>query len=246
MIQIASGTDTIGKIALEALVVALSTAIGLMGCSLSPSNTARLNRLLSGDAAAAITIVPNGTNGKVFEYGSADLGTCDERSNITSTGPLPDSGSPEAEVTGAYAAIESQDSTFFYFECNYSYPYDTQIVEFYADVSTLSLSEYSTLTIDWVGRAGVYATGAGCTYGSLAPDDAGTPAPEVDLYDPGSGTWVTVGDITATSSIVSGSFSTPSYYSDGGKIWVRAIGGESSSTFSCSTVQADYVAFTLQ
>lgn len=160
--------------------------------------------------------------------------------SITSTNPLPDAGgASEAEIsTSSYAKVSKLDAGYSISECDSTGVTDTQIVEMSWDLSSYTLANFSSFTVNWTGQTGQYN---GACNGSTSPDPFGF-TPAIEIYN-GSAWTAFSATPSTTDTAVSQTFSNPTNYLASGKIWVRvyikAISAE------CATIQTDFASLTL-
>ena len=229
----------------------LILSVILCACGVSPANQARLTTLLNPQATSTatptpsptpsvtpapspITIIPDGTIGKGYYYTA-----CTDFTTITASNPAPGSGGTgETEFSGAdYANLASIDSSYVVHECQTSPGQESQIVEFSYTVTPVSAAQYSTLTVNWTGILGQKSGLCGGTPTSnFAPFDL------IEAFH--GSTWDGILQTpTITLTTISQTFSNPTNFLFGGKIWVRLHGRANLS--SCSTIRSDFTSLTL-
>jgi len=124
----------------------------IVGCGdMTANNKTRMDDLLNG---ASLTLLPNALTAPGYFYDTQCLAT------LTSLAPGPhaDLVHESALTSGNYATLSVDTGASVRTECYASAGVLNELVEFGFDTSSLNLSQYSSLTVTWVGSAGVYGS----------------------------------------------------------------------------------------
>ena len=206
----------------------------IVGCGdMTANNKTRMDDLLNG---ASLTLLPNALTAPGYFYDTQCLAT------LTSLAPGPhaDLVHESALTSGNYATLSVDTGASVRTECYASAGVLNELVEFGFDTSSLNLSQYSSLTVTWVGSAGVY--GSPCDGVSAYVAFSGTGV--LSVLDSG-GAWDNVGTLTALgTTTVSGTLSNPSHYLTGQTIWVRMT-GSTGDMGACNGIATEHLQLVL-